>query len=234
MILGTDISHWEDNPLTPQKINFVKMKAAGAWFCIFKATQALYTDSVFKSSWADCKGLMPRGAYHYLDWTKPGLEQAKYFCNAIAADPPELPPVVDYECRTNIPPDANGQLWNFVSYVEAVTKRAPIIYTGPDYWKNYGSGNVGWKKFPLWIANYQVTKPYVPAPWTDWTFWQFTDRGQGNIYGAEALGIDLNYYNGTIEQLQALCNISTPPPVLTLEQRVTALEVAARKAGWIL
>jgi lysozyme len=233
-ILGVDISHWEDNPDTPKKIDFNMMKAAGAQFCIFKASQAWKPDLVFQISWADCKGILPRGAYHYLDYTKTGLDQAKYFCDLISKDPPEIPPIVDYECKVNIPTNANGQLWNFLTYVEVTTHRVPIIYSSPDYWKNYGTPAVGWKKYPLWIANYQVTKPFIPAPWLEWKFWQYTDKGDGHKYGVEALGIDLNYYNGTYEQLQAFCNIAVPPPVLTLEQRVAILEREAKKLNWNL
>jgi len=134
MILGTDISHWEDNPNTPQEINFIKMRDAGAKFCIFKASQAWYSDLVFRISWPDCKGILPRGAYHYLDWTKTGLSQAEFFCDTIKADPPDLPPIVDFECRYKVPANANGDLWKFQTYGEAHTGRVPMIYTGPDYW----------------------------------------------------------------------------------------------------
>lgn len=233
MVIGTDISHWEDNPNTPQKIDFQKMKAAGAEFCIFKASQSWWTDLVFRISWNDCKGVMPRGAYHYLDWSKPGIKQAEYFCDVIKDDPPELPPIVDYECRKNVPLDANGHLWNFLTYVEKVTGRIPIIYTSPDYWKNYGSSNSGWAKYPLWIANYNVMKPYIPRPWNKWLLWQYTDKGDGKLFGAEALGIDLNYFNGTKEELSALCGV-TSPVVLTLEQKVNLLYEQAKQHGWTI
>jgi lysozyme len=232
-ILGTDISHWEDDPNTPKLIDFDKMKAAGTWFVIFKATQATFTDSVFKSSWSLPKGKLLRGAFCYLDYTKSGVEQAEYFCNAIKNDPPELPPIVDFECRVSIPKNPSGDLWNWLVYVEKTTGHIPIIYSGPDYWKNYGSTNIGWKKYPLWIANYGVIKPSIPLPWTDWLFWQFTDRGNGNIYGAESAGIDLDYFNGSYEQLQAICNIVAPTPPLTLEQKVDVLYQQAQIHGWI-
>jgi lysozyme len=235
MILGTDISHWEDNPNTPQEINFEVMKSAGAQFCIFKATQAKWTDRVFQISWADCRGVLPRGAYCYLDWSIPAIEQAIYFCNAIKNDPPELPPIVDFECRKNNPAGTTGQLWNWLTYVEEHTGKVPMIYTAPYYWYEFGSTNIAWKKYPLWIANYGVVKPLIPLPWTDYTFWQYTDKGDGKKYGCEALGVDLNWFNGGKEQLDALCGITTPPTVPpTLQQKVEALYEQGKLHGWTL
>lgn len=234
MILGTDISHWEDDPTTPKEINFNMMKEAGAWFTIFKATQAKYTDRVFQISWPDAKGILPRGAYCYLDYSIPGLEQAKYFVDTVygKGDDPEIPPIVDFECRVNVPPNANAHLWNWLTYVESQVKRIPIIYTGPYYWKEFGSKNQGWSKYPLWIANYKVPNPYVPAPWSIWTFWQFTDRGPGGVYGAEAKGIDLDYFNGSYEDLLNMCHIQQPPSEPTHDEKVEILWRDAGDAGW--
>lgn len=234
MLLGTDISHWEDNPSTPQEINFDVMKSAGAYYCIFKATQNKFTDRVFKISWADAKGVFPRGAYCYLDYSISGLEQAKYFCEAIANDPPEIPPIIDFECRVNAPINANGHLWNWLDYVEDNTGRVPMIYTSPSYWKEYGSPHPAWGKYLLWIANYQAVKPYVPAPWSKYTFWQYTSTGDGQKYGCEALGIDLNWFNGTYEDLLKLCGVTPPSVPPTLEQKVEALYEQGKLHGWTL
>jgi lysozyme len=232
MILGTDISHWQDSPETPKEIDFNKMKSAGAQFVFFKASQAKWTDKVFASSWANAKGIMPRGAYHYLDWSSPGVEQAKYFCDVIANDPPEIPPVVDFEERKNVPANANGQLWNFVTYVEGVTRRIPMIYTSPAYWKEFGSPNSGWRKYPLWIANYYANLPAIPKPWNSWVFWQFTPKGMGSIFGVESIGIDLDYFNGTYDQLLAFCNIKKPEP--TSDEKLQILWREAASHGWHL
>src|SRR3990172_126632 len=48
--------------------------------------------------------------------------------------------------------------------------------------------------------NMGTNDPLVPRPWstTDhggWTFWQFTDHGDGYKYGVESKEIDLNYFN---------------------------------------
>jgi lysozyme len=233
MILGTDISKWQDDFTTPQEINFNVMKSAGAQFVFIKASQAKFTDKLFLNSWSDAKGIIPRGAYHYLDYSIPAIQQAIYFCSVIKDDPGELPPVVDFECRTNVPAGTTGELWNFVIYVEEHTGRVPIIYTGPYYWYEFGSKNIGWKKYPLWIANYQVVKPLIPAPWTDFLFWQYTNKGNGLQYGVESKQIDLNWFNGTNNDLMTFCG-STPPAPLSQEQKVDLLYEQGKLHGWTL
>jgi GH25 family lysozyme M1 (1,4-beta-N-acetylmuramidase) len=54
------------------------------------------------------------------------------------------------------------------------------------------------KQYALWIANYGVSKPMIPAPWKDgeWLLWQYTDKGDGLQYGVETLNVDMNYFNG--------------------------------------
>jgi lysozyme len=215
MIIGTDVSHWNDDPNTPKTIDFDKMHLAGAEFCILKASQATWIDHIFLASYHLAKGVLPRGAYHYFDWTKSGYEQAKYFVSVIKDDPPEITPVVDYECREGVPARdvAILQLKDFVTHVEGYTGRIPMIYTGPYYWKEFGSNNPWWSRFPLWIANYYVVKPMVPAPWTNWVLWQYTPKGDGALYGAESLNIDLDRFYGTPEQFTQFCGGVVKPPL---------------------
>lgn len=39
--------------------------------------------------------------------------------------------------------------------------------------------------------------PLIPPIWQDWTYWQFTDDGDGTLFGVESREIDLNYFNGS-------------------------------------
>lgn len=225
-VLGTDISRWEDNPSTPKKIDFVKMKNAGAKFVIFKATQGKsYTDRVFTGSYEDASILI-RGAYHFLDWSATAAQQAEHFLAKIANVKLDFPPIVDYEYRTNAPSRsvAIGMLETFVKTVEARTGRVPIIYTAPAYWNEFGSKAAAWKKYPLWIANYKVTKPAIPLPWTDYLMWQYTDSGDGEAFGTETKEIDLNVFNGTENDLRKFVGLEIiPPPVLTDAEKLERL-----------
>jgi lysozyme len=73
-----------------------------------------------------------------------------------------------------------------------------MIYTSPSFWVTATGDS---KKFarnghPLWIANWRVHKPTVPAGnWAGhgWTFWQWTDCGEVNgIKGC----VDKDRYGG--------------------------------------
>ncbi len=95
------------------------------------------------------------------------------------------------------------------------------------------------KQYPLCIANYGTTKPLVPKPWAtdEWTFWQFTDNGDGTLYGVESLNIDLNYFNGDTAALQQRFDlVDTPipdpdpdPEPASKKYRVTVPSLKVRK-----
>ena len=235
-ILGIDISKWDGN------WNAAKAKQAGATFAFIKASQATYSDPAFAANWQKAKeaGLL-RGAYHYLDYTKPGIDQANYFADLLKNDPGELPPTVDYELRRtdNNPAAALGFLRDFLDqltkrtelYDNASIKR-PMIYTGPGFWVEYGDQTKRdyWIQFPLWNAHWTTSAaPLIPAPWTLWQFWQFTDKGPGEAFGSECLIMDMNRFNGTLNELMEFTGIRIPVVNLnemvdTLGQKVTTLE----------
>lgn len=229
--IGCDVSFWNG------AVDFNKMKSAGASFCYAKASQ-LSADARFAEYWPAMKtaGLL-RGAYHYLDWRVSELTQAKLFVDTMGGDWGELPPVCDFESQTAAPEPAvaNGKLWNFLQYVEQKTGHIPMIYTGYYYWLQYGTPNVGWAKYPLWLAWYAAENIVkVPLPWTKWTFWQYTGNGDGAKYGSTGLSMDMDWFNGSLAELQAFAGAPIPAPVLTLEQRVAKLEQAARDHGWVI
>jgi lysozyme len=203
---GFDISLWQDSNSTPQMVDFLKAKAAGIRFAFIKAAQGNWLDQDFVLNWASSKkaGLL-RGAYHFLDWRYPLIEQARFFSGVLRTDPGELPPVLDFESRVNVPDRATASqaAKSFVLIVEQELKRRPILYTSPGYWMEFGSVDPFWRNYPLWIAHYTTADaPIVPAPWKEYAFWQYTSHGDGPAYGVESLNVDLNWYNGTLAELQ--------------------------------
>jgi lysozyme len=227
-ILGIDISNWNGN------WDATKAKQAGATFVFIKASQATFTDIQFTANWKKAKeaGLL-RGAYHYLDYTKPGIDQANYFADLLKDDPGELPPVVDYEqARTDNNPGAALQfLKDFLNqmikrtelYKDAVIK-VPMIYSGVGFWASYGdqTNPEYWIQFPLWNAHWTTSNaPLIPPPWTMWNFWQFTAKGPGEAYGSESLVIDMNRFNGTLNELMEFTGIRVP--VVNLNEKFDTL-----------
>lgn len=238
-ILGIDVSVWQDDNSTAQKMDFKKAVTHGAHFVFIKASERGGIDPDFETNWAAAKdaGLW-RGAYHFLRWDLSGLTQARIFCALLEKDAGDLPPVADFEA----PPKYNGSnvthwpsnalLLQFLEEVERILGRRPMIYTSPGFWKSYGNNKITgrpddyWSIYPLWIAHYfktvkwGVNWPTVPAPWDDFLFWQYTATGDGPAFGAESKGLDLDYFNGDIFALQELVKQTTghtdpiidPPP----------------------
>ncbi len=216
-ILGIDISKWDGN------WDATKAKQAGATFAFIKASQATLTDPQFLINWQKAKdaGLI-RGAYHYLDYTKSGVDQANYFADLLKNDPGELPPVIDYELRRtdNNPSAALGflrdcldQLTKRTELFEDASIKRPMIYTGPAFWVEYGDQTKRdyWIQFPLWNAHWITSNtPTVPLPWTMWQFWQFTAKGPGEAFGSESLSMDMNRFNGTLNELMEFAGIRIP------------------------
>jgi lysozyme len=227
MITGIDVSHWQDDKSTPQKMNFAKAVKNGAQFVFIKVSERGFIDRDFEYNWKAAKdaGLL-RGGYHFLRWDLSGLLQARIFCDIMADDPGELPPVADFEApnQGSIYP-SNALLEQFLMEVQTRTKKRPILYTSPGYWNIHGRNkhtklhDDKWAYFPLWVAHYVrnfqlgVSKPDLMDPWKrlgkSWTFWQYTATGDGPAFGAESKGIDINLFNGTYDDLRKFAGLST-------------------------
>jgi len=61
-------------------------------------------------------------------------------------------------------------------------------------------------KYPLWIADYGVSQPLIPAGWTKMTMWQYSDSN-----GA----LDLDRFQGTLAELKTFAGTPTTTPAAT-------------------
>jgi lysozyme len=135
----------------------------------------------------------------------------------------DLPPVIDLEWPPHFEREASTSKildrwtqwavtaeficeWSLacLAEIERLFGRTPIIYTYPHWWQSLGEHgkDPAFAKYPLWIANYthgkdwmppDTAKPIVPAPWQDWTIWQFSADGSPvRIPGVPACPLDRN------------------------------------------
>lgn len=210
-VLGADISFYQDDPKTPMRVSFEQMRNGGANFAIIRAGQKDWIDRDFADNWKNARSIIPRGSYWFYDSRADPKSQAELWASVLSSDAGELPLWCDFE-------DNYGGAWHgwrhwydFITHLQNLMPGKEIgIYTGYYYWventiqKAIPIASLNWfAQFPLWVANYNVQKPMVPMPWQDWIFWQFTDNGDGTLYGVESLNIDLNYFNGTLEDFQS-------------------------------
>lgn len=196
-----DISHHNGAGL-----DFAKAKADGIVGVIHKASQGLTVgDARYASNRAKATaaGLL-WGAYHFATGADP-VKQAKNFL-AKLGDPKDVLMVLDYEPNPKGPTMSLAQARDFVTHVQGVTGRWPGFYSG-----HLIKSDLGSKKDPVlancwfWLAQYGP-KAVVPANWSTWTMWQYTDGTVGPPpHTVDGIGkCDRDKFNGSEAQLRKL------------------------------
>ncbi len=229
---GIDISHYQGS------VNWSKVKADDITFAFMKATEGTsYADPTLATNWSGAEKVgIYRAAYHFArPSTASGsaAAQARFFVSKAGkfADPGDLPPVLDLEATGGLGPSAlRSWVSTWLSTVEDLTGRVPILYFSPYFWIDHLGNSTAFSRYPLWIAHYTSGSPLVPGGWTRWTFWQRTSSGRvAGIAG----NVDLNRFNGTSAQLAALAQTGggsdgpvTPGPTLPT-RAATSLSLTA-------
>lgn len=228
--LGCDVSHWNGFS------DFHKMKSRGMQFGISKgadvgsASKKPFVDQRAEYNQIGIKNAgMLAGGYCWLDphpYTTPE-EQANFYLDEFYFKyETQIPPSLDFEDRNVI--SWGDMLWRAQVWLEVVEKRTgkiPIVYTSPGYMSNFDKKKSSFlARYPLWIAHYiQRTYPTIPYPWTEYTIWQYSDRGHypyyiynsntmhGREWGSDSSYLDMNWFNGTYQDLLKFCKTQELP-----------------------
>lgn len=161
---------------------------------------------------------MIRGAYHFFRTTSPLEGNISNLVNTVEKlEPGDLPIVLDLEIPnqwTGIEVERRTEL--IERWLEGVCNQfdaknhlggtlRPIVYLSPNFATEILANPAFLKDYPLWLAHYtSASQPRVPQPWTDWTFWQYTNEGK--VPGIKG-NVDLNLFNGAKEQLLRYLNL---------------------------
>ncbi|HEU4730426.1 MAG TPA: GH25 family lysozyme [Kofleriaceae bacterium] len=193
---GIDVSYHQE------AIDWPRVRGAGVRFAFIRLSDgATLRDATFQTNWAGARraGLV-RGAYQFFRPDQSATAQADLMITAMASrEPDDLPPVIDIEIDGGLPaPEVAARAQAWIDRVRDKLGVEPIVYTGGALWRNGGAEPIGAQ--PLWIAHYTQGCPALPAPWTQWRFWQHTDRGA--IPGIEG-PVDLDLFAGTLGDLRA-------------------------------
>jgi lysozyme len=241
---GIDVSHYKN------QIDWNRVKESGVTYAILKSTEGdNFIDSRFDYNWTRARrvGLI-RGAYHFFRPLVDPVAQAQHFLRIVGdiLHKTDLPPVLDVEVYPDFIKNEYKKISSqerqrrvkiWLQTVEAATGRLPMIYTEYYTWRDFLGNNQELTRYPLWIANYKVDQPKVPANnWggRGWTFWQHTNRGVVPGIRDEAACVDLNYYIADLESLKASLKITGPrsiPPSITNGDMMAALIDAAESQG---
>ncbi len=196
-VKGIDVYHGDNGG---NAIDWNAVKTAGIDFAFAKATESTnFKDSAFAANWSGMKSAgLVRGAYHFFHADVDPAAQANYFLATVGALSPGDLLVLDLETtngQTQATIAANAK--TFLDTVKKASGVVPLLYTSPAFLTTF-SGLGG---YPLWVANYGVSCPDVPAAWTTYMFWQSSSTGSlPPITGA----LDLDSFNGTLAELHAL------------------------------
>lgn len=194
---GIDVSYWQGS------IDWSQVAAAGIDFAFIRVTHGLGTiDTRFDANWAGARanGII-RGAYQYFEPGDDPLEQADLFLELMGElEEGDLPPVLDVEERGSLTPaQMTAAIHVWMDRVSSATGRTPIIYAGKYFWNDH-VGSADFADHPLWIAQWNVECPDLPAAWGDWVFHQTS--ATGSIPGISG-DVDTDLFNGTYDELLA-------------------------------
>lgn len=206
---GVDGYHGDDEQ---GAVDWVKAKASGFVFGIWKATEGLSTiDKSQPREWmAMKKAGVIRGVYHFLRANLSGAAQAQFFLNAISQQQvDDLPCTLDFETMDGANADeaVNCALaWG--RRIKEVTNKTPLLYTMPGQLKLCSKAAHFHELadvFNLWLAapGHELGKTAIPAPFKKIFILQdrFGEKGSGKTPGFP-VSMDTDVYNGTLNDLQ--------------------------------
>jgi len=161
---------------------------------------------------AEAPKWFPCGAYYYFLPQFDAVMQADYFISVIRSAPLWLPPVIDVEQDGGLTPTAvKTKVKTFIYRVKEVMAQYCMVYTRSSFWNPMVADSELWEELDLWIARYSTTlthpwgssTTYKPRDWSTWQFWQWSadSNGRGAEFGAQSASIDIDRFNGSIEDL---------------------------------
>ena len=195
-VVGIDVSEfqgiieWEGAKILEEKypVQFVFIRATAGNNKV---------DKRFENNWQAARdNKIMRGAYHYYRPNENSIEQANLFIKTVKLKKGDLPPVLDIEKLPENQSIDNLKkgLKRWLNKVEEHYQVRPIIYTGERYYDDFLKEEFG--EYLFWIANYNFYREKIEK---DWLFWQFTEKA--TLPGIKHQ-VDVNIYNGDLEQLQ--------------------------------
>lgn len=202
-VFGIDVSRFQG------AIEWPKVADAGVVYAWIQISRSLTDiDPRFEENWQGAKdaGIL-RGAYQRFQPDEDVAGQAQLFLDKLGPyQAGDLPPMLDVEDSGGLGPGAiAAAVQQWLDIVEPAVGVTPIIYTGYYFWRDE-VGGPDFTRYPLWVPNYSADCPLVPPQWSRWTLHQYSSSA--TIPGITANTVDVNRFNGTLEELQAL---AAPP-----------------------
>jgi lysozyme len=192
---GIDVSKYQG------AIDWQAVRRAGIGFAYIKATEGgNHIDSRFQANWDGARAAgIPRGAYHFVWWCRPAIEEVNWFKQVVPRDPDALPPVLDVEatptsktCKRRLDRDsAIRDMRVMLQEMERYYGKRPVIYTTVDFYEAILSHNE-LSEYPIWVRSTKYS-PHVKYGSRKWHFWQY--QSDARVPGIATL-VDRNAFHG--------------------------------------
>ena len=211
---GIDVSKFQG------EIDWNAVADSGVKFAWIKATEGGdRADQRFQANWSGAKAAgVPHGAYHFVYWCRPPLEEMSFFEQNAPVENDALPPVLDVEATPTSPTchrhlTEEGAVADMKVMLEEMERhygKRPIIYTTVDFYEAILSDGA-LSDYPIWVRS---TKhhPAVKYGSRAWAFWQY--QSDGKTPGIKG-NVDRDVFYGTKEQWDAFLKEPGVRPVQT-------------------
>ena len=153
---GIDVSKFQGD------IDWNAVASSGVKFAWIKATEGGdRLDNRFQANWAGAKAAgVPHGAYHFVYWCRPPMEEMAYFEQNAPVEQDALPPVLDVEatptsrtCHKHLTVEgATADMRVMLDEMERHYGKRPIIYTTVDFYEAILSGGA-FMDYPIWVRS---------------------------------------------------------------------------------
>jgi len=199
---GIDVSKFQGD------IDWNAVAGSGVKFAWIKATEGGdHADERFQANWTGAKAAgVPHGAYHFVYWCRPPMEEMTFFEQNAPVEDDALPPVLDVEatptsrtCHRHLTQDAAiADMQVMLNEMERHYGKRPIIYTTVDFYQAILADGA-FMDYPIWVRStkYHPSVKYGARPWA---FWQYQSDAHVDGIGAK---VDRNAFFGTREQWEA-------------------------------
>ena len=231
-IHGIDVSKFQGD------IDWSQVAGSGVQFAWIKASEGGdRADDRFEANWQGAKAAgVPHGAYHFVYWCRPPMEEMANFEQNAPVEPDALPPVLDVEatptsktCHRHLTEaGAIHDMQIMLDEMERHYGKRPVIYTTVDFYQAILADGA-FSDYPIWVRSTKY-HPSVKYAGRDWRFWQY--QSDAYIPGI-AVKVDRDAFSGTREQWAAFLqrpDSARPAPARPSEPAPPPVEVAATPA----
>ena len=199
---GIDVSKFQGD------IDWNRVADSGVKFAWIKATEGGdHADERFQANWAGAKEAgIPRGAYHFVYWCRPPLDEIRWFEQNAPVEEDALPPVLDVEatptsktCHRHLDQaSAIADMQVMLNEMERHYGKRPIIYTTVDFYEAILSDGA-FMDYPIWVRSTKYA-PAVKYGSRAWHIWQYQSDAWVPGIGTK---VDRDAFYGTKAQWDA-------------------------------